>query len=320
MKVYVTRKLSGPSLEQLKAQCEVIINEVDSIPDFDTLLKGIKDKDGIITLLTDFITKPLIDAATDLKIIANCAAGYDNIDIEYATKRNIMVTNTPGVLTFATAELTWALILATARRIPEADHFTRNGRFKGWSPTLFLGTELYGKTLGIVGAGKIGAEIGLKAKAFGMSVLYSDLNRNVILEKTVQAKQVPLSDLLERADFVSLHVPLNEKTYHLISEKELRLMRPTAFLINTSRGKVVDEGALIQALREERLRGAGLDVYENEPEISTILKELPNVVLLPHMGSATQTTRERMANIAVKNLLIGLQGEIPPNLVNKEVI
>ncbi|MCK4352531.1 D-glycerate dehydrogenase [candidate division WOR-3 bacterium] len=320
-KVYVTRVLPGYSLKRLKDECkELVVNQAKRSPTATELLNGIKGKDGIISLLTDSITKEVIDASPQLRIIANCATGYDNIDIKYATYKGIMITNTPDVLTCSTAELTWAIILAVARRIPEADRYTRAGKFKGWAPDLLLGTELYNKTLGIIGAGKIGTEVGLKSKGFGMKIVYTDIKKNQILEQTLNAKKLSLTKLVKISDFITIHLPLNSKTYHLLSCKEFNLTKPSAFLINTSRGKVIDESALVEALRLGKIKGAGLDVYENEPKISDVLKKLDNVVLLPHIGSATQSARIKMADLAVENLLAGLKGKIPPNLVNKEVL
>jgi glyoxylate reductase len=317
MKIYVTRELPGSEFQKLKAEHEVIVNPSPLPPSGSELLNEVKGKDGLICLLTDPITREVIEAGSSLKVIANYAVGYDNIDVEYATERGIMVTNTPGALTNATAELAWALILSTARRTPEADRYTRDGKFKGWSPTLMVGTELYGKTLGIIGAGKIGTRVGVIAKGFAMSVLYVDMAQNDTLE-TLGAKKTELDELLAKSDFVSLHTPFTPETNKMIGDREFGLMKRDAFLINTSRGKVIDESALIQALAQKRIAGAGLDVYENEPDFPDELGKLDNVVLLPHIGSATKTAREKMAELAVRNLLIGLSGGEPPNLVNRE--
>jgi glyoxylate reductase len=319
MKIYATRELPGSEFQKLKAEHEVAVNPSPLPPSGAELLNEVKGKDGLICLLTDPITREIIEAGSSLKVIANYAVGYDNIDVEYATERGIMVTNTPGALTNATAELAWALILSAARKTPEADRYTRDGKFKGWSPTLMVGTELYGKTLGIVGAGKIGSRVGVIARGFDMSVLYVDMGQNDTLE-TLGAKKVELDELLARSDFVSIHTPFTPETNKMIGSRELGLMKQDAFLINTSRGKVIDESALIQALAQKRIAGAGLDVYENEPDFPDELGKLDNVVLLPHIGSATKTAREKMAELAVRNLLIGLSGGEPPNLVNREVL
>ncbi|MGC8842726.1 MAG: 2-hydroxyacid dehydrogenase, partial [bacterium] len=247
--------------------------------------------------------------------------GYDNIDVKEATRRKIMVTNTPGVLTETTADLTFALILATARRLVEADKFTRSGKWKSWGPMLFLGRDVYGATLGIIGMGRIGQAVARRAKGFNMKIIYYSRRRNEEAEKELGAEYRELHSLLKEADIITIHTPLTEETYHLIGEKELSLMKPSAILINTARGAVVDQRALFKALKEKRIFGAGLDVYEKEPiDADDPLLELDNVVVLPHIGSATVETRGRMARMAAENLLAGLRGEIPQNLVNPEVL
>ena len=271
-------------------------------------------------MLTDLIDEELLDRAPRLKMIANYAVGYNNINLTAATARNIPVSNTPDVLTEATAELAFALILATARRVIEGDRMNREGRFKFWAPLLFLGGEVTAKTLGIIGLGRIGKALAKKAGGFDMTVYYHNRNRlNTVDEERLGAKYLGLKELLAQADFISLHVPLTEDTNHLISRKELEMMKPSAFLINTSRGPVVDEQALVDALQQKWIAGAGLDVYEHEPQINPGLLELENVVLLPHVGSATWETRTKMARVAVENLLVGLKGERPPNCLNNEV-
>jgi lactate dehydrogenase-like 2-hydroxyacid dehydrogenase len=237
-----------------------------------------------------------------------------------ATKRNILITNTPGVLTEATADLTWALIFSTARRISESERFTRKGEFRGWGPMLFLGMDITGKTLGVIGTGRIGTAVAMRSRGFNMRVLYTDIKPNDIMEKTLKAKKVDLGTLLKESDFVSLHVPLIPETTHLIGKLELGLMKKTAILINTSRGPVVHEEALATALKQGDIAGAGLDVYEEEPKIHHGLMELDNVILLPHIGSATITARTKMAVMAAENLLAGLKGERPPNIVNPTVM
>ncbi|MBI4721640.1 MAG: D-glycerate dehydrogenase [Candidatus Stahlbacteria bacterium] len=314
MKIYVTRELPGAEFERLKEEYSVVVNPSSLPPTEDELLAAVRDKDGVITLLTDRMTKKIIDGST-LKVIANCAAGYDNIDITHCTERGIMVTNTPDVLTNATAELTFALILSVARMIVQADRYTRGGNFNAWSPTLFVGMELHDSVLGIIGAGKIGTEVGIRAKAFGMHILYTDLLANPRLN-ALGARRVGLNELLGLADIITLHIPLTSSTHRLIGAAEFNLMKPTCFVINVARGKVIDEHALVVALKTTKIAGAGLDVYENEPIVSDELKELDNVVMLPHIGSATLTARIRMANLAIKNLCTGLEGGKPPNLVN----
>jgi glyoxylate reductase len=254
-------------------------------------------------------------------MIANFGVGYNNIDVRAATARGIMVSNTPGVLTDATAELAFALILAISRRIVEGDRMVREDRFKFWAPMLFLGREVTGKTLGIIGMGKIGKAVAIRARAFDMRILYHNRKRiDSKEEKTLRAEYVDLKTLLKESDFVSLNVPLTEETKHLIGKNELSLMKSTAFLINTSRGPVIDEKALVEALRTRKIGGAGLDVYENEPSLTPGLTELDNVILLPHVGSGTLETRIKIGTLAVENLIAGLEGRKPPNLVNPEVL
>jgi len=246
--------------------------------------------------------------------------GYNNVDVKAATGRGVPVTNTPGVLTETTADLAFTLILSVARRVAEGDRMVREGRFQFWAPFLFLGTEVTGKTLGIIGMGRIGKAVARRASGFAMRVLYYNQNRvSPSEEKEFHAEYADMKTLLASADFVSLHVPLNEKTRHLIGSAELALMKPAAFLINTSRGPVVDESALVSALKSGVIAGAGLDVYENEPALAPGLAELTNTVLLPHVGSATLETRTKMAMMATDNLIAGLTGRKPPNLVNPEV-
>ena len=317
-RVFISRKIPEAGMKKLREFTDdFLVFPYDRPISEKELIENIGNVEGLLCLLTDPITRRVIDAGKRLKIIANYAVGYENIDVEYANKRGILVTNTPGVLTDTTAELAWALLLACVRRIVEADRFTREKRFNGWSPTLLLGTELNGKTLGIIGAGRIGTAFALKGKGFGLNVLYYDYHKNEVLENELGAKMVEMEELLKKSDFISLHIPLTEKTYHLMGKREFDLMKPSAYLINTSRGAVIDEKELIQALKAGRIKGAGLDVYEEEPEIPDELIGLPNVVLLPHIGSATYEARNKMAETAVENLIAGLSGKTPPNLVNK---
>jgi glyoxylate reductase len=246
--------------------------------------------------------------------------GFNNIDVKAATERRILVTNTPGVLTETTADLAWALLMATARRVVEADRFVRRGNYKGWGPMLLLGGDVYGKTLGLVGMGRIGCAMARRAIGFNMRVLYNDVNR--LSEDEEQAMSVTYADfdvVLRESDFVSLHVPLVPSTRHLIGARELSLMKPTSYLINTSRGPVVDEKALVEALRCRGIAGAGLDVYENEPEMAPGLAQLENAVLLPHIASASVDSRTKMGTMAARNLIAGLAGKLPLNCVNPEV-
>lgn len=322
MKVYITRRIPEPGIEMIRKEHEVEINPYDRVLTREELLQAVKGKDGILCLLTDKIDAEVFDAAgPQLKVVSNYAVGYDNIDVKEATKRGIVVTNTPGVLTETTADLACALILATARRIVEADKFTRAGKYEGWAPMLFLGQDVYGKTLGIIGMGRIGQAVARRAKGFNMKVLYNDIRRiPEEIEKELNATFVSLDELLEQSDFVSLHTYLSPETYHLINEERLRKMKKTAYLINTSRGPVVDESALVRALKEGWIAGAGLDVYEFEPKLVPGLAECENAVLLPHIASASVETRTKMATMAAENLLAVLAGKMPPNPVNPEVL
>jgi glyoxylate reductase len=319
MKIFVTRKIPESGLELLRKDHEIEVFPFDRVPTKQEIIKGVKGKDGLLCLLSDQIDADVINAEPNLKMIASYAVGYDNIDVQTATKKKIPVSNTPGALTDATAEMAWALIFSVARHIVKADKFTRAGKFKGWGPMLMLGQGISNKTLGVVGAGRIGEAFALKSKGFKMKILYVDDKVNTTLEKELGAKKVEISELLKESDFVSLHVPLTKETHHLIGEKKLKLMKKDAILINTSRGPVVDEKALVKALEEKWIFGAGLDVYEHEPEISDDLKELDNVVLQPHSASATFESRTNMAIMAAKNMLAGLKGEKPPNCINSEV-
>ena len=316
-KIFITRRLPEEGLRLLKEH-ELEIYEGDAPPSKEEIIEGVKDKDVLICLLTDKIDAEVMDSAPNLKIIANYAVGIDNIDVEEATKRGILVTNTPGVLTETVADLAWALLMAIARRIVEGDKFMREGKFKGWAPLLMLGSDVYGKTIGIIGAGRIGSAVARRAKGFNMRILYYSRKRNEKLEEECNAKYVDLETLLKEADFVSLHTPLTEETYHMIGEKELKMMKPTAYLINTARGKCVDEDALVKALKEGWIKGAALDVFENEPAIHPELKKLDNVVLTPHIGSASYETRSKMAVMVAKNVIAALEGKLPPNCVNPE--
>jgi glyoxylate reductase len=265
------------------------------------------------------ITDRIMAAAPHLRVVANYAVGYNNVDLAAATRRGIMVTNTPGVLTEATADLAWALLLAVARRVVESDRFLRGGKFKGWKADLLLGTDVFGRVLGVIGFGRIGQAVARRGLGFGMSILYSDARRaKPEVEREFRAEYVPLDDLLRKADYVTIHADLNDQTRHLIGERELRLMGPDHYLINAARGPIVDEKALVRALKENWIKGAGLDVYEGEPKTEPGLTDCWNAVLLPHLGSATVSTRAAMAETAAKNLIAAVDGQPPPNLVNPE--
>ncbi|MBN1574503.1 MAG: D-glycerate dehydrogenase [Deltaproteobacteria bacterium] len=317
-KVLVTRRIPEAGIEILDQRYIVTVYDAETPLKKKALIKRASDCDGLLTLLTDRIDAEVIDSLPGLKGIANYAVGFDNIDIATATSRGIAVSNTPGVLTDATADLAMALIFAAGRRIVEADLFTRSGRWKGWEPTQFLGADIYGATIGIVGMGNIGKAVAVRAHGLGMKIIYQNEERVNNIEKELKAKYLHLDQLLSSADFVTLHVPLTEETRHLIGERELKMMKETAYLINTSRGKVVDESALVSALKSGEIAGAGLDVFENEPEIDRGLLKLKNAVILPHIGSATRTARTKMATMAAENLTAMLEGGKIPNLVNPE--
>ncbi|MBN2201636.1 D-glycerate dehydrogenase [bacterium] len=317
--VFVTREIPKAGIDLLREKgCRVDVNPEDRTLTRDELVAAVSGRDGFLAMITDTLDREALEQMKGIRILSNCAAGYNHIDLQTATRMGILVTNTPGVLTDATADLTWALIFAVSRRIVEADKFTRQGRFREWHPMAFLGGDLKGRTLGIVGAGRIGRAVALRSSGFGMTVLYADGSTVPELESGVDAKRVSLDELLRLSDFVSLHVPLTPQTRHLIDDRALGLMKRSAYLINTSRGPVVDEKALAEALSSGRIAGAGLDVYENEPQIEPGLIGLDNVVLLPHIGSATLETRTCMSVMAAKNLLEGLSGKKPRHLVNPE--
>ena len=320
-RILVTGHLPEVIMAELEKSFQVDANIEDKPCKRQRLLHSIKDKDGLISMITDNVDEEVLNSASRLKMIAHFGVGYNNIDIKAATARGIAVSNTPGVLTDATAELAFALILAVARRLVECDRATREGRFLYWAPMLFLGREVTGKTLGIIGLGEIGKAVARRAKGFKMRILYNNRSRiDASEEKELDAEYADLQKLLTESDFISLHVPLTGETRHLIGKKEFSLMKPAAYLINTSRGPVVDEQALLEALRNRRIGGAGLDVYENEPALMPGLTELSNVVLLPHIGSGTLETRIKMASMAAENLIAGLSNKVPPNLVNPEVL
>lgn len=279
------------------------------------LRSRIRTADGLVAMLNDRIDRDLLSRARRLKVVSLMAAGYDNVDLDYCRSNGITVTNTPGVLTETTADLVWALILACCRRIVEADKFMRRGKFRGWRPDLFTGMDVYGKTLGVIGAGKIGSAVIRRAQGFRMKILYNNRRRDAALERSTGAVFAPLPKLLAAADIISLNCPLTSETRHLIGENEFRRMKKGAILINASRGKVVDERALIRNLRSGRIAAAGLDVYHDEPKISKELRMLSNVVLLPHIGSASVETRARMARIALQNAARALLGRRPLHTV-----
>lgn len=322
-KVYVTRDIPKAALDLLKAKADLEVWTEETPPPKRLLMEQVKKIDGLYCLLTDKIDEELIAAAGErLRVISQVAVGYDNIDVKAANKRGILVTNTPGVLTDTTADYAWTLVMAVARRVAEADRYVKGGRWKiPWGLSMMLGGDVWGKTIGIVGIGRIGSAVARRAKAFNMELLYYDVVRNPDLERELGVKYTGLEDLLKKVDFVTLHVPLTPKTRHLIGEKELRMMKKTAYLINTSRGPIVDEKALYKALKEGWIRGAGLDVWEKEPtDPDNPLLTLDNVTGSPHIASASVETRTKMAVMAAENLVSALEGKVPPNLVNKEAL
>ncbi|RSN75967.1 MAG: D-glycerate dehydrogenase [Thermoproteota archaeon] len=320
--LFMTREIPKRGLDIIRENFDVDLWPDEAPPSKEEIIRRIKDKQALVSLLTDPIDEEVINSAPNLRIIAQYAVGFDNIDLKAATKRGIYVTNTPEVLTETTADFAFALMLAVARRVVEADKYVRNGKWKvAWHPLMMLGEDVHGRTLGIVGLGRIGCAVARRAKGFDMKILYYDVIRREDLERELGIKYVDLETLLRESDFVTIHTPLTPETYHLIGEKQLRMMKKTAFLINTSRGKVVDQKALYKALKEGWIAGAALDVFEQEPiSMDDPLLELENVVLAPHIASATHETRSKMAEIVAENLLAFKRGEIPPTLVNKDVL
>lgn len=318
-RVLVTINIPEIGVEILKKYCQVDVNTKEINLSKEEIMDRLHDKQALCCGIDDIIDSEVMDSGPNLKVITNYAVGYDNIDIEAATRRGILVTNTPGVLTEAVAEMTWCLLLCVARRVVEVDSFVRAGRYKASGPRFFLGKEIGGKALGIIGAGRIGTAVAKKSIGFNLEILYYDPVKNEKLEK-MGAKKVELDYLLEHSDFVSLHVPLTRETTHLIGERELDLMKKTACLINTSRGKVINEAALVEALEKKQIAGAALDVYENEPQISRELLGMRNVVLTPHIGSATRETRDKMSIMVAENCIAALKGERPPHLLNPKAL
>jgi glyoxylate reductase len=320
MKIYITRKIPDVGIKLLRDRgYEVDINGEDKVLSKMELIEalGKKDYDGVLCLLTDKIDAEIFDSAPNSKIFANYAVGYNNIDIEEARKRDIKISNTPGVLTDTVAEHTFALIMAISRRIVEADKFTREGKYVGWAPELFLGSGLKGKTIGIVGVGRIGSRVaGIAKNGYEMNVVYNDLTQNDTFEETFNATFYDsLSEMLKVADIITIHVPLIDSTRHLINKEMLSNMKKSAYLINTSRGPIVDEKALVVALREGTIKGAAIDVFEDEPKLADGLSELSNIIITPHIASATEETRSKMSEMAAKNIVAVLEGNTPPNLI-----
>ncbi len=316
-KVFLTRELPPDAMDRLKSTTDLDYNRDDRVLTQDEIVHGVQGKDFLLCLLTDRIDSTIMDANPDLHGIVNYAVGFNNVDIEAAKQRGIPVTNTPGVLTDTSADMAFALLMAIARRIPEADNFIRTGTWEGWGPLQFLGADVNGATVGIIGLGRIGKAFVRRTSGFDMEVVYWNRTRlTQEEERLLGVKYLAFDDVLGSADFVSIHVAYNADTHHLISTREFELMQPGAYLINTSRGPVVDEKALVIALQQGQIKGAALDVFENEPRIEAPLLEMKNVVLVPHLASATIETRTRMAMKAIDNLLAIWEGRVPPNLVN----
>ncbi len=318
MKIFITKNLPGGIDVILKKKgFDVKVYNGKKPVTKKEIIKYGADADAVITLLTDKIDREVIDGLKKCRVIANVAVGYNNIDVDYASKKKIIVTNTPDILTDATADLTMTLILSAARRVVEGEKMMRTLSFTGWDPNMLLGIELKDKNLGIVGAGRIGKAVAQRGRAFGMKILYADNKKVPFMDEEMGGKKVSLSSLLKKADIVSLHVPLNERTRYLLNRKNMPLLKKSAIIVNTSRGEIIEEKYLIYMLKKRLIFAAGLDVYENEPRINPELVNLPNAVLLPHIGSATQETRSRMALLAAENAALVLKGKSPKTPVNR---
>lgn len=316
-RVLITRRLPPPAAERLAAEgCVVDVLPFDDPPPRELVLDRVRGAAAVVCTLTERIDAELLAAAGEgLRVVATFAVGYDNIDLAACAARGVRVTNTPGVLTNATADIAWCLILAAARHVVPGDRLVRTGQWRGWTPTQLLGLELSGATLGVVGAGRIGSAVARRGAGFDMRILYAHPRANEELDQALAARRVELAELLHQADVVTLHVPMRPGNRHLIGAAQLEQMKPTAILINTARGPIVDETALVECLRQRRIAAAGLDVYEAEPRLAPGLAELPNVVLLPHLGSGTTATRQAMSRMVAENALAVLRGDEPPNPV-----
>ena len=319
-KVLVTREVYERPLWLLQEKAEVTLNRENRSMTAEEIMAALPGKMGVLAMGGDPMNAKILEAGKELKIVANNAVGFNNIDLDAATRLKIAATNTPDVLTDTTADLTFALILGVARRIAEADRFVRAGKWTGWTPSQMIGGDVHDKTLGVIGLGRIGSAVARRGQGFNMRIVYYDIRRlDPAIEQQHQLQFFPLRDLLQRSDFVTLHVPLTPETKHLIGAEELNLMKKTAYLINASRGPVVDEKALVEALRSGKIAGAGLDVFEAEPKVTPELLKMENTVLVPHIGSATDETREAMTMRAVNNILAVIRGEVPPNILNPEI-
>ncbi len=320
-RVVVARELPAEAMQRLEGRFELEVNRGEPWSKAE-LMERLREAEALVCQLTQKVDAEVLAPTVSgkLRVVANVAVGFDNVDVAAATARGIAVTNTPGVLDDTTADFTWALLMAVARRVVEGDRFLREGKWKGWDLMLLLGADVHGKTLGIFGLGRIGRKVAERARGFGMRVLYHDAARAPEqLERELGVEWAEKEQLLREADFVTLHVPLLPATRHLIGARELATMKPTAYLINAARGPVVDEAALVEALEKKRIAGAALDVFENEPQVYPKLVAMPNVVLEPHMASASVETRTRMAVMAAENVVAVLEGKRPPNLVNAQV-
>ncbi len=310
MKIFITRLIPEPGIDLLKKNgFDVSVYRKDHSLPKSQLKKAAKDCDGLISMLSDKIDKEIINTMGKCKIIANYAVGFNNIDINYAKQKGIVVSNTPDVLTDSTADLTMALVLSCTRRLSEAEDLVRNKNFLGWKPKLLLGTELKNKYFGILGAGRIGSEVAKRAYAFGCRILYYSNSKNTILEKNLNARRLSLDSILKRSDIISIHLPLNAETKNILTPAKLNLLKASSYLINTARGEVLDEAYLIKLLKEKKICAAGFDVYQNEPDLNKEFYKLKNVVLLPHIGSATIEARNQMSLLAAKNIIAVLTGK-----------
>jgi glyoxylate reductase len=320
-KVYVTRELPERGLKIIRKYFDAEVWTEYAPPPKKLIIEKARNVDALATLLSDKIDAEVFDVAPKLKIVTQMAVGFDNINLHEATKRGIYVTNTPEVLTDTTADFAWALLMAVARRVVEADKYVRTGQWKvGWHPSMMQGRDVYNATIGIVGAGRIGYAVAKRATGFGMKILFYDVVPRPEIEKDLGAKKVDLDTLFRESDFISIHVPLMKETHHLVNAERLKLMKKTAYLINNSRGPVVDEKALYAALKEGRIAGAGLDVFEQEPTpVDNPLLKLDNVVVAPHISSASYETRSKMAEMVADNLVAFFEGKKPPNLINPDV-
>ncbi len=320
-KVYVTRLLPKDAMDKIHSFCDAKVWEGELPPPRNVLLENVTDIGGLLSLLTDKIDAELMNRARKLRVVSNCAVGFDNIDVQEATKRGIIVSNTPGVLTDTTADFAFALLMAAARRVVEGDRVVRAGKWKTWGPMILLGQDVHGATLGIIGLGRIGSAMAKRAKGFGMRILYSDVVRNKQAEEELGIEYVDIDTLFTRSDFITIHTNLTPETHHLIDQKQFEKMKRTAVLVNTSRGPIVDNMALYDALRSAKIAYAALDVTEPEPiPADHPLLTLDNVIVVPHIASASVATRTKMGLMAADNLIAGLKGEMPPNPVNPEVL